>query len=337
MKVFVTGSNGFLGGWVVKSLIDKGYEVKALVRKNSCLDNLSNLNIEYCYGDVLDEKSIMNGLSGCDSIIHVAGVANFKPSAAKAMMNVNINGVNNICETALKTNIKKIVVTSSIVALGGSEKPVIMKEDQPSIAESTGVNYYISKFKGEQSALSYQKLGLDLCVLRPVMLLGPGDINNSSTALFLDLATGKLPVYVNGGASFCDVREVANAHVSALEKGRSGEIYILGGHNVEMRDLVQIVSNITGAKRPYEVSYNFAYFVASLIEFFAKKIKIETSLSKELIKASKLFTYASSEKAIKELDYSIRSLDSSLIDTFSYFIQTKRLKPSSKELKKLLN
>lgn len=334
-KVFVTGSNGFLGSWIVKSLLKKGYLVKALVRSKSRLDNLSNLSIEYAYGDILDRKAIENSLFDCNYIIHTAGIAHFKPNSSKEMFAVNVDGVINICESALKFNIDKIILTSSTAVMGGSNLPKIMDESSPSMAEERKIDYFVSKYRGERIGLSYQKRGLNISALRPVVLLGPGDIYNSSTTTFLDLAKGKLPVFVNGGAGFCDVREVATAHVTALEKSRSGEVYILGGHNKEIKDLLRLVSNMVGCKMPYEVPYNIAYFLADISEKIAKKMGIVPSLSRDLVKASSLFTYTSSQKAIEELDYSIRDLESSFLDTFRYFIETKRLKPYSSQLKNL--
>lgn len=354
MKVLVTGATGFIGSWVVRELLAAGHAARVLVRGSSNLENLApflpresggtheasratpSLTIERALGDVLDRSAVRAALTGCDAVIHTAGIAHFAPDDPEHMRRVNVEGVEIVLGTARELGIGRAVLTSSVAALGGSPTPRIADENTPSNAESTGLHYSISKLHGEQAALRLGAQGLDVRVIRPSMALGPGDIFQSSATTILALARRTMPVYVAGGASFGDVREMARAHVAALDRGRPGEIYIVAGHNLSITELVQLVARMTGVPAPRQVPYPLAYAVAAATEQVSRLLKRKSDLSRQLAKASSMYTFASSSKAERELGYRIPPMTEILRDTFRFFLETGRLKATTPELAAML-
>jgi len=335
-KVLVTGATGLIGSWVVRELVSRGYAVRALVRKTSSLANLEGLAVERSEGDVLDRASVRAALTGCQAVIHTAGVAHFLPGETERMYAVNEGSVDIVLGQALELGLEKAVLTASTAVMGGSLTPRVADESTVSNAESLGIDYFISKYRGEQKAFALAAKGLNVSTLRPVVCMGPGDIYHSSATTFKAVAAGQMPVYVHGGASFCDVRDVAAAHVAALEKGRKGEAYILGGHNLEIQEMMSRVSRVAGRKDPTAVPYAVAVSFAALVELAAKVRGVVPDMSRQLVKASRLYTFVKSDKAIAELDYKIRPFEESLYDTLVFFLKIGRLKPTTPQLKALL-
>jgi dihydroflavonol-4-reductase len=338
MKVMITGASGFVGSWIARELVAAGHQVRALVRSTAKLDNLAGLGdqaLERVEGDVLDRGSVERALAGCDAVMHTAGVAHFLPGERQRMYDVNHRGVENVLGAALDRGVRRAVLTSSTAAGGGSRTPRVADESMPSSAEASGIDYFISKYRGEQAALALAQRGLEVCALRPVVLLGPGDIYHSSTTTFLAVARRKLPVIVAGGASFTDVRDVARAHVTALERGRAGEIYYLGGHNLKTEEVTSLTARLVGVEPPRTVPFPLAYGVAAGVELSSRLLGRHADLSRQLVAAARLYTWVSSDKAERELDYRIRPLEESLRDTFRFFLENGRLEPHTPELRAL--
>ncbi|MCS6914251.1 MAG: NAD-dependent epimerase/dehydratase family protein [Myxococcales bacterium] len=336
MKVLLTGATGFLGGWIARELAAAGHAVRALVRASSKLDNLDGLPVERAEGDVLDEASVVRALQGCEAVVHTAGIAHFNPDSREHMYAVNVRGVEIVLGAALRAGVRRAVLTSSVAAMGGSPLPRVADEHTPSNAEELGIHYMISKLHGERAALRLGTQGLPVCVLRPAVLLGPGDIYRSSATTILALARRELPVYVPGGASFCDVRDVARAHAVALERGTPGEVYIVGGHNLKIGELVQAVSRRAGVQPPRQVSYAVALAVATAVEVGGRLLGRPVKLSRQLVRSSHLYTWVSSARAARELGYTVRPLEESIDETLRFFLKRGRLRPTTPELYRLM-
>jgi dihydroflavonol-4-reductase len=332
MKVLVTGGTGFVGSWVVRELVARGHAVRVLLRRTSNRVNLEGLPIEIAEGDVLDPDSVGRALAGCEGVVHTAGIAHFRPGHEKEMYEVNEGGVKVVLGAALTAGVRRAVLTSSTAAMGGARTPRVADESTPSNAEALGIDYFVSKLRGEQAALELAGRGLPVCALRPVVMFGPGDIYQSSATTVLALARRKLPVYVQGGASFCDVRDVARAHAEALERGKTGEVYILGGHNFEISKLVGLVAKMAGVRPPVRAPFALAYPIAAVVEVSTRAMRREPDLSRQLLRASRLYTYVSSAKACQQLRYNIRPFEETLRDTLRFFLRAGRLKPHTPEL-----
>jgi len=335
VRVLVTGATGLVGGAVVRELLHRGHRVRALVRPTSDRSNLPAQGVELAEGDVLDRPSVERALQGQEAVVHTAGVATLDADRA-TLFAVNAGGVEVVLGAALAAGVSRAVLTSSTAVLGGSTVPRVADEETTSSAETLGLDYFVSKLRGEETALDLSARGLPLVVVRPAYVLGPGDLNGSSTSVVLALARRALPVYVQGGASFCDVRDVAHGHVEALVRGRVGETYILGGQNLTMDELVGRVCRAAGVQPPRRVPYAVALAATRALGLAARFGGPRPPASEPLLAASRLYTFVTSAKAQRELGYAIRPVEESVRDTLRWYLSRGALRPETPELKALL-
>jgi len=336
MRVLVTGGSGFIGSWVVRELLARGHSVRVLVRPQSNLANLAGTAAELVGGDVLDRASVEAAVAGCEGVVHTAGIVRFG-GGEERLRAVNEAGVESVLGAALRAGVRRAVVTSSTAVMGGQREPVVADEATSSNALELGIDYFTSKARGEEVALSMFEKGLPVVAVRPAVVLGPGDVYRSSAGTVLALARGSIPFYVEGGASFCDVRDVARGHVEALERGTPGEPYILGGTNLTTTDMVRRVAQASGAKPPRRVPYLLALASAAAGEWIGRRRGREPRISAQLVRASHLYTFVSSERAVRELGYAIRPFEETLRDTLRWFIAEGRIPASTPELRSLAN
>jgi dihydroflavonol-4-reductase len=335
MKVMVTGATGLVGAAVVRELLARGHQVRALVRPTSNLANLAGLEgVERAEGDVLDRASVEAALAGCDAVVHSAGVSRISADR-KLLYAVNAGGVEVVLGAALAAGLPRAVLTSSSSVLGGSTVPRVMDEETTSSAETIGIDYFVSKKRGEETALDLAARGLPLVVVRPSFVLGPGDLYGSSSGVVLALARRTLPAYVQGGASFCDVRDVARGHVEALLHGRVGETYLLGGHNLTMDEMMGRICRLAVVPPPPRLPYTLAAAAAFGLGLMGGLTGQKSKVNFNLLRASRLYTFVTSAKAQRELGYTIRPFDESARDTLRYFLARGALRPETPELKAL--
>lgn len=334
MHVLVTGATGFLGAEICRELLARGHAVRALVRPASGLAGLAGLALEVARGDVLDRASVAAALAGCDALVHAAGLPHIGGDAREVFA-VNVRGAELVLGAALEARVSRAVLTSSVSAGGGTRAPAVMDESTPGNAEALGIGYFASKLRGERAGLALAARGLPLVVVRPAVVLGPGDTHRSSAEIVVGIARRRLPGWIEGGTSFCDVRDVARGHAEALERGRAGEVYLLGGHNLRVSELVARVAALAGVPPPPRIAYPAAWAGAALQELAARVRGRRAGVNRELVRAARLFTFVSSAKAERELGYAIRPFDEMVLDTLRFAIASGRLRPESPQLRAL--
>jgi dihydroflavonol-4-reductase len=332
VKVLITGATGFLGSWVAREVASRGHDLRLLVRPRSRLDNLVDVPGERVLGDITDAASVEAGVAGCDAVIHAAGIARLRANDRARLLAANEGGVAVVLGAALRAGVRRAIFVASAGALGGTWEPVEMDEGFTGNAETVGVDYFVSKQRGEEVARELSRAGLPLVILRPGVVLGPGDVYHSSAGTLLMLARGAVPAYVRGGGSYCDVRDVAHAHAEALERGRDGEAYVLGGHNVELGDVARIVSALSGVPMPRRVPFPFMMAGAALAELAARLRGRRSHISRQLVRGARRYTFLESSKARRELGYVTRPLDESVRDTLRWFLAHGDLEASTPEL-----
>lgn len=335
MRVLVTGASGFIGSWVVRELLARGHAVRALLRPTSKAENLAGLPVERATGDVTDRASVTAALDGCEAVVHSAGVVLFRPGEKDRMYAVNAGSVEVVLGAALEKGVSRALLTSSVAVMGGSLEPRIADERSESNAQALGIDYFLSKQRGEQAALALFRRGLPVVVVRPAVILGPGDVYRSSATTFLAIARRQITAFVKGGSSFCDVRDVARGHVEALLRGRPGEVYILGGENLDVAEAGRRTARLAGVPVPRTVPFWLAHAAATASETAARLFGTKVTLPRQLVKAGRLYTFVSSAKAQAELGYASRPFDESLRDTLRWFVGQGRLRPTTPELKAL--
>jgi dihydroflavonol-4-reductase len=254
LKIFVTGATGFLGSHVARVLADEGADLRLLVRPNARTDNIEGLRAERVTGDLLDPDSLKKAMAGCEFVFHVAADYRLWTPAAKdvdVMYRSNVEGTKAIIRAAQESGVRRVVYTSSVATMGFTGNGHPADESSPvALADMIG-HYKRSKFMAEQAALEMARAGVDLVIVNPTTPVGERDIKPTPTGrIVVDFLKRKFPAYVDTGLNLVDVVECARGHVLAMEKGKSGERYILGGENLTLKQILDKLAALTGLAAP---------------------------------------------------------------------------------------
>ena len=305
MRAFVTGGTGFIGSNVVRVLLEKGVDVRALCRRGSNRANLKGLEIEIVEGDLRDPPSIRRAMAGCELVFHVGALYSFWVRPKGQIYEVNVEGTRAIFETASTLGVEKIVYTSSVAALGLREDGRPADESTPTSLDRIVGDYKKSKYLAEQEALQYAET-MPIVIVNPSFPVGPRDIKPTPTGqTILDFLNRKMPAYIDTGMNIVDVEDVALGHWLAVEKGEPGERYILGGENVSMKQMLDLLSDITDLPAPrFRVPYRpilaLSYVNAALCKLFPR---CTPRMTPETIRMSSHSMYFDPGKAIRELGF----------------------------------
>jgi dihydroflavonol-4-reductase len=327
MPIFLTGATGFLGSHVARVLAEQGADLRLLVRPTSNLRNLEGLKAETVTGDLRDPASLEKAISGCDTVFHVAADYRLWLRDPNEMYRSNVEGTRALLEAARKNGVKNVVYTSSVATIGftagsnGKAQPA--DEDSPvSLAEMIG-HYKRSKFMAEQLALDAgRRSGLRVITVNPTTPIGEQDVKPTPTGrIVVDFLKRKFPAYVETGLNLVDVRECARGHIAALEKGRSGERYILGGENLTLKQILDKLGAISGLPSPtVKLPYFVAYLAGAVDETVnGRMLGREPRATVETVRMGKKKMWATSAKAERELGWKILPADDALRRAVEWF------------------
>ena len=321
MSILVTGATGFIGSQITRKLVERGENVKVLLRKTSKTQNIDDLNVEKVYGDILDKNSLMQALQGCDTLYHSAGLVSFKKADYKKMEDINVTGARNILSAAMDSGIKKVLFTSSVAAIGPDFTNDLITEQTSFSIYGKNIGYMNDKYDAEQVAHEYINKGLPVTILNPSVVLGAGDIYLSSTASVLWYCKKKFPGYMDGTLNVVDVEDVAEGHILAAEKGKVGERYILGNENLTVLEYFKLLEKVSGVKAPgIKIPYFAAYGTAYLVErVIGKSFPNYTTMDLDSVKLSQFNWYVDSSKAVNELGYRQTPVEETLRKTVDWF------------------
>jgi dihydroflavonol-4-reductase len=324
MLAFLTGATGFVGSHVARTLAEKGADLRLLVRTNSNKKNLDDLKADLVTGDLRDSGSLEKGIAGCDVVFHVAADYRLWVRDPDEMYRANVEGTRAILEAARKANIRRVVYTSSVATMGFTSNGQPADEKSPvSLANMIGP-YKRSKFMAEQVAIEAARAGQDVVIVNPTTPVGERDIKPTPTGrIVIDFLKKKFPAYVDTGLNLVDVRECALGHVAALEKGRSGERYILGGENLTLKQILDKLAVITGLPSPkVRVPYVLALATGVVDELVTGRILgREPRASIDAVRMGRKKMFASSAKAEHELGWNVMPVDDALLRAVDWFRQ----------------
>jgi len=327
LKAFVTGATGFLGSHVARVLAEQGAQLRLLVRPTSDLRNLDGLNAERVVGDLRDAGSIEKALAGCDVVFHVAADYRLWVRDPDAMYRSNVEGTRSLLEAARKQGARRVVYTSSVATMGftsgvSSKDGNVTDEQSPvGIAEMIG-HYKRSKFMAEQVAVDAARSGVDVVIVNPTTPIGERDIKPTPTGrIVVDFLKRKFPAYVETGLNLVDATECARGHVQALEKGRSGERYILGGENLTLKEILDRLTAITGLPSPtVKLPYIFALAAGVVDEMVTGRILgREPRATIDAVRMGRKMMFVSSAKAERELGWRTVPVDAALRRSVDWF------------------
>ena len=322
MRAFITGATGFVGGHVARAYAAEGANLRLLTRKSSRLDSLAGLDAETVVGDLREPEKLRSALEDCDALVHVAADYRLWVRDPREMYAANVDGTRELLRLAREVGVPRVVYTSSVATMGFRTDGSIVNEDTPvSLAEMIG-HYKRSKFLAEQEAIRAAQAGQHVMILNPTTPIGACDIKPTPTGrIIVDFLNKKFPAYVDTGLNLVDVDEVARMHVVALERGRPGERYILGGENLTLKQILDRMSSITGLPSPtMKVPHSVAMIFAFFDETFTGKLRgKEPRATVEAVRMGKKMMFASSAKAERELGFRIIPVYHALRSAIEWF------------------
>ncbi len=253
MKALVTGSTGFVGNAVCRALLEAGYEVRAFHRPTSTLRLLEGLPVEQALGDLTQPETLLDAMRGVDVVFHAAALLGMREDPVP-LQAVTVEGTRAVLQAALQAGVQRVVHTSSVAALGVPEQigsqPAPIDERHTWNFNPEQWPYGYAKYQAELEVQRAVAQGLDVVIVNPSLVFGPGDVYRMNTSLVVQVARGRLPALVDAGINVVHIDDVARGHVAALERGRTGERYILGGENLPLREIIKKIARLTGGSMP---------------------------------------------------------------------------------------
>ena len=322
MKSLVTGANGFVGSAVARCLLAAGHEVRALARAGSDRRNLMELPIEVVEGDLRDVPSLKRAVKGCDSLFHVAADYRLWVPNPAIMYVIHVQGTQALIQAGAEAGMTRMVYTSSVATLGFKANSQPADEETPSDLAAIIGHYKRSKFLAEQVVreLVYQHQ-LPLVIVNPSTPIGPRDVKPTPTGrIVLDTLRGKMPAYVDTGLNVAHVDDIAQGHLLACQHGKAGQRYILGGDNMTLLEILQIIDEITGKPtKRRRLPVKLMLPIAHTLEMVAKITRTEPRATVDSVQMAKKKMFFSSAKAEQELGYQHRSAKAAICDAIEWF------------------
>ncbi|MEO6315449.1 MAG: SDR family NAD(P)-dependent oxidoreductase [Chitinophagaceae bacterium] len=324
-KILVTGGTGFLGAYIIKELVQKGYTVRAL-RRNTKLPVFIPAvvfeNIEWIDGDVLDIAVLEQAMQGIAAVIHCAAMVSFVAADQRQMFKTNIEGTANVVNAALHANVAKLVHISSVAALGRTLNGETVTEKKQWEDSDINTNYAISKYNSEMEVWRGVGEGLSAVVVNPSTILGYGNWNNSSCAIFKS-AYNEFPWYSDGVNGFVGVEDTARATVLLMESGISNERFIINAENWSFRQVFNTMADAFGKKRPHlkatPALSAIAWRMEKVKSFFSRKPSL---LTKESARMAQTTTYFDNSKVCNALPgFAFTPLSESVKNACNHYLQ----------------
>ncbi|MFN0215424.1 MAG: NAD-dependent epimerase/dehydratase family protein [Saprospiraceae bacterium] len=320
MKVLVTGADGLLGSHIVRTLLEDGYSVKALVLPGSYSKTLKGLPIDFFEGNICNLADVRQAMTDCKVVIHAAASTKLWPTRSKGIWAVNLGGTENIVTAALERNLERLIYISSAVSFKHGPKNNPGNESQLYDGYRFHLDYLDSKYKAQEYVLEATRTkGLPAVVINPTFMFGEYDSQPSSGKMIVAVYKGTLPGYTHGGKNFVYAKDVARATVNAITKGRIGQCYIAGNINLSYAELFEKMSKVIGTKMPRFILPNPMIrtigYAGTLIGWL---FKVQPNINHATAKISCEGQYYSPEKAVSELGMPQTPIEEAIQAAFSW-------------------
>ncbi len=324
--ILVTGATGHIGNVLVRKLLERGEQVRALILPGEDTTSLQGMDVEHVEGDVLDFSSLWQAFSGVKGVFHLAGVISIMPGEIPLVRRVNVEGTLNVLKAAMQAGVERLVYTSSIHALARIPHGEVVDEQTPFDPENPYGTYDQSKAQATLEVQKAAQAGLNAVIACPTGVIGPFDFRGSMMgSVIRSAAERKLTPYVDGAYDFVDVRDVADGLIAASEQGRVGEAYILSGQRISVRYLLETVREVTGRGFPrFKVPLALAEFAAHFTPTYYHLTKASPRFTPYSLEVLQSNSQISHEKASRELGYRPRPLYESIRDAVHWFLDAAR-------------
>ncbi|HVX96705.1 MAG TPA: hopanoid-associated sugar epimerase [Polyangia bacterium] len=303
MNAFLTGGSGFVGSHLARALVGRGARVRCLVRAASRTDDLRGLGCELVEGDLRDEASVRRGLAGADVAFHCAADYRLCAKEPDDIYRTNVDGTNNVMRAALELGVRRVVHTSSVATLAARTDGVPVDERARATLDDVVGDYKRSKLLAERAVEEWAGRGLPVVIVSPSTPVGEGDAKPTPTGqIIVDFLNGRMPAYVDTGLNLVDVRDVAEGHILAAERGRVGESYILGGANLSLKEILELCGRTVGRAAPrLRLPIWIPLVLAHLEAPLARALGREPRVPLDGVRMSKRKMFFDSGKAMREL------------------------------------
>lgn len=318
MKILVTGASGFLGAHVVRACLDAGHDVRALVRPTSRLDELSasleRPGAELVRGDLGDPASLAAAAAGCAGAIHAAGLISLRPDDLAAMRRAQVDGTRNVVDACRAAGVRRLVHASTALLAGISDRPGRVFGEHDQIAPGSVPIPYVQT-KADAERIVREAADLEGMIVAPGCLFGPGDHYVSSTDIVLRALRQEIPMYLEGGFSIADVRDVAAAMVCALDRGTPRRRYLMGGSDQTIDEILGMVATLSGVKKPkHRLPRGLAMLGGAVAEALART----DTVTRDAVRMATLFCFVDSRAAREDLGYAPRPILDTVRDTVGW-------------------
>lgn len=320
--IIVTGATGHIGNVLVRKLLEKGYQVRILNLPGEDLKPLDGLNIEIVEGNVLDPVSLEKAFKGVAGVFHLAGIIKISPGNKDFLYKVNVQGVKNVIAACIKTGVKRLIYTSSVHAFVEPAKNGIINEDTPIDPKRVRGHYAKSKAMATLEIIkAVKEKDLDAVIVCPSGVIGPYDYKISEMGqMILHFLQGKLKAYITGQYNFVDVRDVATGIILAYEKGKKGEIYMLSGNVITIKEFLKMLEKFSTVKAPtFKLQAWFAIAMSPFSNLHYWLRKQRPLFSKYSVQTLASNCNISNNKAKNELGFSVRPAKDSVKDSIRWF------------------
>ncbi len=317
--VLVTGASGFIGSSVCRHLARQGFKVRALHRPASDLSALEGLSLERHVGDLFDPKGLARAADGARWVFHVAAVAEYWRQRPADVIRGAVEGTRNVVQACVQAGVERLILTSSLAALGVPEHGELLTESNVFNMPVTRSPYGYAKRQAEVEALQAAGESLQVVIVNPSIVLGAGDVHQISGSLVIQAARGRTFLYTRGGTNIVHVDDVAAGHLAAAERGRSGERYLLGGENLTYLQLFTLLAEVVGGRAPWLLLPDWAIQpTASLIDLIHRVAPLP--LEGNQLRLSRLRLFCDTSKASRELGLTqTRSARQAIVEAFAWY------------------
>jgi dihydroflavonol-4-reductase len=320
-NILVTGATGCIGSNLTLRLLSSGYNVRIFHRPDSDLQQLKGLEIQRCVGDVRDPSSIKRAMHGCDTVFHCAALVSFRRQQYAEQYEVNVIGTRNIVRACMDLGVVRLVYTSSVAAVGYRPDGGLATEETPFNWKSIP-GYRYSKFCAEQEVQNAVGAGLPAVIVNPSVVVGERDTRFHGGQIIRDIRKGRIPAYIEGGMNVVYVGDVVDGHVAAALHGRVGERYILAGENLTHREIFRRTAAIVGGHAPVlKIPLPLLRGAARVIEWSSHLLRVTPLITRDLVEGAGRNNWFSSEKAQRELGYSLTPFDHTIRKAYAWYTQ----------------
>lgn len=316
VKCLILGATGFIGGQIARAAFAHGWQVRGLRRRPDAVGDLGDLAVEWVEGDLGNCAALVTAMLGCEIVFHCAGAYPHEAKEIAHSTAAAVSEMRNVLAAAREAGVRRLVYTSSFTTIGPAGEPGRLADERDRYIPGTANDpYYEAKWAMETEALRAQRraAGLEVVVLCPVAVFGPGDVHLSVSQPLLMTARGRLPFYPDATFSVVDVRDAAEAHIAAAERGRSGERYILCGHNLTMRAGLAEIARVAGVRPPF-IKLSGPLLTAVI----ALGSRIPGS-NAAYLRTIPLWRLVSNAKAVRELGLRVRPFAETVRDALAWF------------------